>query len=153
MVRMLIFGMMFGVDLYPCRDRFPNLYSICFDQEYSVYSMCNLKWRLCFKRWLSKDLQNQLRDLCNMLFRYKTNDQFDGAVWKWEKSGLFSVRSVCKHMFKNCEDTDNKYLWKFKVPLNIKIFMWRRTLSWLMTTCSKGNGKKSLCHLPRGRTS
>jgi len=59
-----------------------------------------------------------------MLFRYKTNDKPDGVIWKLEKSGLFSVRSVYKHMFRISEDVDSKQLWKAKIPLKVKIFMW-----------------------------
>jgi hypothetical protein len=59
-----------------------------------------------------------------MLFRYKTNEKADGVVWKWEKSGNFSVKSMYKHLFTNDERDGNKQLWKAKIPLKVKIFMW-----------------------------
>ena len=59
-----------------------------------------------------------------MLFRYKTNEQADRVTWKWEKSGNFSVKSMYKHLFTTNEGDENKQLWKAKVPLKVKIFMW-----------------------------
>ena len=133
------------------KDRFPNLYNICFDQECSVHTICKQNWRLYFKRWLSEDLQNQLWDLHNMLFRFKTNDQSDGVIWKWEKSGLFSVKSVYKHLFSNCDGVNNKQLWKAKLPLKIKIFMWLTLQNAILTKDNllkrkwKGNPACAFC--------
>lgn len=58
--------------------------------------------RLSFRRWINEELQDQLRNLCNMLFRYKSYDGKDVAIWKREKSGKFSVASVYI----------NTYIWK-----------------------------------------
>jgi hypothetical protein len=83
-----------------------------------------LEIELSFRRWRSEDLQNQLRDLYNMLFRYnKTNDEPDGAV-EMGKSGMFSVKSVYTHLHRNSVAKDNRQFWKAKIPLKIKIFMW-----------------------------
>jgi hypothetical protein len=106
------------------KDRFPNLFEICFDQKCSVATICHRKWRLHFRRWLSEELQNQLRDLHNMLFKYKCDEHADKAIWKWEKSGKFSVKSLYKHTFGNGDGEENKQLWNAKLPLKIKIFMW-----------------------------
>ena len=59
-----------------------------------------------------------------MLFRYKTNEQSDGVIWKWEKNGKISVKSIYKHLFWNDEGEEVKHLWKAKLPLKVKIFMW-----------------------------
>jgi hypothetical protein len=71
------------------KDRFPELFKICFDQDCSVMKMCNRNWRLSFRRWLSENLKEQLRDLHNMVFRYKNNSQADGVIWRWGKNGIF----------------------------------------------------------------
>jgi hypothetical protein len=73
---------------------------------------------------LSEELQNQLRDLHSILFKYKCDEQADRAIWKWEKSGKFSVKSLYKHTFGNGDGEENKQLWNAKLPLKIKIFMW-----------------------------
>jgi hypothetical protein len=89
-----------------------------------MVKMCNRNWRLSFRRWLSENLQDQLRDLNNMVFRYKTNSQADGVIWRRGKTAIFSVSSVYNHLFKNWDGNDNKQIWKAKIPLKIKIFMW-----------------------------
>jgi hypothetical protein len=106
------------------KDKFPNLFKICFDQNRLVSDMQKLNWKLKFRRWLDEDLQNQLRMMNDMLFRYKTNDSRDVPVWKWENSGKFSVRSLYKHFHRNSQGVFHEQVWKAKLPLKIKVFMW-----------------------------
>lgn len=76
------------------KERFPDLFRICFDQDCTVNYMNKKNCGLSFRRWINEELQDQLRNLCNMLFRYKSYDGKDVAIWKQEKSGKFSVASV-----------------------------------------------------------
>jgi len=48
----------------------------------------------------------------------------DTPKWVWEKSGMFSVKSLYEHMFHTEIYKPNKRLWKAKIPLKIKLFMW-----------------------------
>jgi len=105
-------------------DKFPELYKISVEQDCSVEYMKLKNWRPSFRRWLHEDLQCQYRRLHDIVFRYGTNFDKDRAKWDYEKSGLFSVKSIYKHMFRNSEDVDSKQLWKAKIPLKVKIFMW-----------------------------
>jgi hypothetical protein len=41
----------------PLKDKFPDLFAICNDQNITVANAARTNWRLSFKRWLSVDLQ------------------------------------------------------------------------------------------------
>jgi hypothetical protein len=62
------------------KDRFTDLFRICFDQECIVSIMNEKNWRVSFMRWLSEDLQDQLMNLCDMLFRCKAHGSKDVAI-------------------------------------------------------------------------
>jgi hypothetical protein len=48
----------------------------------------------------------------------------DTPRWKWSKNGKFTVKSVYKHLCKNGMDRSFKHLWKSKIPLKIKVWLW-----------------------------
>jgi hypothetical protein len=52
------------------------------------------------------------------------NENLDRIVWKLTSSRLFSVRSLYAHMMNGHTIFLRKYIWKLKVPLKFKIFMW-----------------------------
>ena len=66
-------------------DKFPSLYEISEDQECSVETMKQRRWKLKFRRWLHEDMQNQLGRLQDLVHRCCTNNNKDRAIWDWEK--------------------------------------------------------------------
>jgi hypothetical protein len=58
------------------------------------------------------------------LLQVQLNDEKDIFVWGLTSSGIFTINI----MYLDLLDDDTKYLkmyiWKMKVPLKIKIFMW-----------------------------
>ena len=48
----------------------------------------------------------------------------DRFVWKLTTNGLFSVKSMYEDLMNDHTPYLRKYLWKLKIPLKIKIFMW-----------------------------
>jgi hypothetical protein len=48
----------------------------------------------------------------------------DKFVWKLTDSGLFSVKSFYMDLMNGHAIYLRKYLWKLKIPLKIKKFMW-----------------------------
>jgi hypothetical protein len=132
-------------------DKFPQLYEISEDQECSIEALKRRDWRLKFRRWLYKDLQNQLRRLYDMVHHFNINSEKDTAKWDWEKSGVFFVRSVYKHLCKDEYGLSFKRMWKAKVPLKIKFFMWLVSQEAILTKdnlCKrkwKGNTTRAFC--------
>jgi hypothetical protein len=58
------------------------------------------------------------------VYRYGINSESDRASWEWEKSGSFSVKSTYKHLCNHDFGPIFKNIWKTKILLKIKIFMW-----------------------------
>ena len=52
------------------------------------------------------------------------NDEPDRFVWKPTSSGIFSVKSMYEDLMNDHTPFLRKYLWKLKIPLKIKKFMW-----------------------------
>jgi hypothetical protein len=52
------------------------------------------------------------------------NDQEDNFIWDLTSSGVFSVKSLYLDLMNGDAQYLHKFIWKFKVPLKIRIFMW-----------------------------
>lgn len=53
------------------------------------------------------------------------SDYDDSTIWWWNNNGRFSVRSANNFLiYDGVKDCKIFYLWKLKVPLKIKLFMW-----------------------------
>ncbi len=48
----------------------------------------------------------------------------DSLRWTFHKTGLFSMRFMYLALINNGYIVRNKCIWKLKLPLKIKIFMW-----------------------------
>jgi hypothetical protein len=48
----------------------------------------------------------------------------DIPVWDWTKSVQFTVKSVYKDLSSAGIDRYFKHLWKIKIPLKIKVWLW-----------------------------
>jgi len=113
--------------------------------------MKNRRWKLKFRRWLHEDLQSQLGRLQDIVYRCCTNGDRDRAVWDWEKSGVFSVKSTYNHLCKNDYGHNNNKIWKAKLPIKIKIFLWLVCQNAILTKYNlckrkwKGNKSCAFC--------
>jgi hypothetical protein len=106
------------------KDKFPESYEICNEQSIIVAAATNLRWRLSFRRWMSTNLQEQWDGLLNILNQGTLTDAMDRPIWKWTKNGQFTVKSLYKKLCKNVIDRSFKHLWKSKLPLKIKVWLW-----------------------------
>jgi hypothetical protein len=48
----------------------------------------------------------------------------DKRFWKWTKNVIYSVKSMYNHLCRNETDRSFKHLWKNKIQLKIKIWLW-----------------------------
>jgi hypothetical protein len=86
--------------------------------------MAERGWMLTFHRWLNERNQTHLRQLRDILFGCPLSNDKDFPKWKWEKSGYFSVKSMYTQLCSSEIETPHKLIWKTKIPLKIKEFMW-----------------------------
>jgi len=108
----------------PLMEKFPELYEICNDQKITVERVAWKNWRLSFRRWLDARLQEQWRMLSDLFHSCALNDDEDSPIWRWEKTGLFSVKTIYSHLCSNEVGTHHNDIWNAKIPLKIKIWMW-----------------------------
>jgi hypothetical protein len=67
------------------------------------------------------------------------NNTPDKPIWKFTKSSFFNVKSLYTKLSSVGVDRSFKHLWKAKLPLKIKIWLW---LIWHNAIASFDNMKK-----------
>lgn len=130
-------------------DKFPDLFDTCREQSGSVFDFAKRGWRLSFRRWLNESLQIQDRRLRDMLASVALSDEPDSPIWVrcGKKNGKFSVKSTYMHLCCDLTEDPNKRIWKAKVPLKIKIFLWlsQQMLFSQKIICPKETGEDMQC--------
>ena len=62
--------------------------------------------------------------LVRRLMDVQLSQQSDQLCWKLTKNGVFSVKSMYLDVINSSVIPSSKHVWKVKVPLRIKVFMW-----------------------------
>jgi hypothetical protein len=62
-----------------------------------------------------------MRDKLSRIVLTQGNDL---PVWDWTKNGQFTVKSIYKDLSRAGIDRSFKHLWKAKIPLKIKVWLW-----------------------------
>jgi len=62
--------------------------------------------------------------MTDMLTSFAVNDDRDKPKWRWESNGFFSVKSTYEHLCTNEHGAHYNLIWKAKLPLKIKIWLW-----------------------------
>jgi hypothetical protein len=120
-------------------EKFYNLYEICNQKDCTVKALAQTNWDLTFRRWLDPALQILWRELRDDLSRVALSPGRDKPIWKYTKSGKFTVKSLYNRLSSVGIDRFFKHLWKAKIPLKIKICLW---LIWHNAIATKDNMKK-----------
>jgi hypothetical protein len=82
-----------------------------------------------FRRTLFGETLQQWEELKNMVDRVQLTDEKDTVKWKIGTSGKFRVKDLYLQM-RAKGSSPQKFLWKTKVPMKVRIFLW------LMIKCS-----------------
>jgi hypothetical protein len=120
----------------PLRDSFPEIFHICNEREITVADAAAHGWNFSFRRYLSPELAAQIHGLLGIVRQTNLSQEKDKPVWKWTKSGIYSVKSMYNHLCRHGADRSFKHLWKSKIPLKIKIWLW---LIWHDAIATKDN--------------
>jgi hypothetical protein len=105
--------------------RYPSLYNFVAHKAVSVYSgLSNVPLNVWFWRLLDGTKWNTWLHLCSRIMHINLNNEPDRFVWKLTSSRLFMVKSMYEDLMNSHDHFSSKYLWKLKIPLKIKIFMW-----------------------------
>lgn len=100
---------------FSLRERFKSIFDICQEQKITVAELYKRRWRLTFRRWLTKDQQVEKRKLNDILATCLSNR--DTPIWNKEKSGKFTVKSMYNQLFGGSGSDPNKEIWEAKLLL------------------------------------
>jgi hypothetical protein len=105
--------------------QYPSLYNIVQHKNVTVaHVLAQSPLDIRFRRHLAGHKWTSWLHLCQRLMAVQLNDELDRFIWKLTPSGLFSVKSMYEDLMNEPTPFLRKYLWKLKIPLKIKIFMW-----------------------------
>jgi hypothetical protein len=109
----------------PLAVQYPNLYSIASYKNVRVSSVLGgATLNISFRRNIIGDRWTTWLNLVEKLMEIELSDEKDSFRWNLTESGLFSVKSLYTDIMHGHTKFLSKYLWKLKVPLKIRIFMW-----------------------------
>ncbi len=107
------------------KDKYPSLYAIVRRRSSSIATvMGSVPLNVAFRRALVGQNLDCWHELCSSIVHIQLNDSSDTFRWNFHQNGLFSVRSMYLALINNGYIDRNKCIWKLKMPLKIKIFMW-----------------------------
>jgi uncharacterized protein Usg len=105
--------------------QYPSLYNIVHHKNVTVAQvLAQTPLNITFRRVLSGNKWTLWLQLCRKLMLVTLNEENDRFVWNLTSNGLFTVKSMYEDIMSDHTHLIRKYLWKVKIPLKIKIFMW-----------------------------
>jgi len=84
------------------------------------------QWVIEFRRTLSVSEYNRWLDLMGELQAVNLNSNLDSVIWALESNKKFSTKSLYQFLI-DCGVASKMagYIWKAKLPLKIKVFLWQ----------------------------
>jgi hypothetical protein len=112
----------------PLKIQFPDLYKFS-DDPRALVADCGSTdgWEVGFRRTLTVNEMEQ-RDALFAILQGVTLDSTgrDEVSWAFEKSKNFTTKSLYRFITHRGVRLDNsKNIWKTKLPLKIKVFLWK----------------------------
>jgi hypothetical protein len=109
----------------PLASQYPNLYTIARSKNVLVADvLSHAPLNIRFNRMLIGDRWDSWVSLLRRLMVVNLSDEPDSFKWRLTTTGIFSVKSMYADYMNGHTAFLKKYLWKIKVPLKIRIFMW-----------------------------
>ncbi|KAE8786750.1 hypothetical protein D1007_39331 [Hordeum vulgare] len=109
----------------PLAMQYPILYIIVQRKEaYVVIILQTTPLNIRFRRSLVRKRWNVWLHLVCRLMEVQLFDRANTIHWKLTTSGRFLVKSMYAHLINIGPVPTSSHIWKIKVPLKIKIFMW-----------------------------
>ena len=109
----------------PLAVQYPNLFNICHRKEVTVENVkSSTPLNIGFRRRLTGNLWVRWDHRVQQLMQVQLAEQKDIFCWGLTTSRQFSVKSMYLDMLNGHTRFFRKYIWKIKVPLKIRIFMW-----------------------------
>jgi hypothetical protein len=105
--------------------QYPSLYAIVINKNKRVAEVLNNNpLHITFRRVLRGERWEAWLHLVSQIMNVQLSDEPDKFIWNLTTSGKFSVKSLYADYMNGHTVFLRKYIWKLKVPLKIRIFMW-----------------------------
>jgi hypothetical protein len=103
---------------------FPRLFLVSMNRNVKVKEVFDVGIEMLrFRRAMVGELREQCLNLKKLLERVTPNKEPDKLIWKLTTTAEFSVKSM--YLAMQCNDVvPYKFLWKIKIPLRVKTFLW-----------------------------
>jgi hypothetical protein len=114
---------------YSFKDQYPSLYNIARRKSVIVESeLSTVPLNVSFRGFLNQNniilLNDLVRRVLHVRLNTQANTQADVFIWNLHQNGQYTVNSLYMALINNGVVHMNKQLWKLRVSLKIKIFMW-----------------------------
>jgi hypothetical protein len=110
---------------YLFKDQYPSLYNIARRKSVIVESVLStVSLNISFRRFLNQNNIILWNDLVRRVLHIRLNTQADVFIWNLHQNGQYTVNSLYMALINNGVVHMNKQLWKLRVLLKIKVFMW-----------------------------
>jgi hypothetical protein len=110
---------------HPLKTLFPSLYNIVRKRSASVRSVLStIPLNVAFRRSLMGVNLQAWNNVVAMVANVQLRNQRDRFVWGLHQNGLFSVKSMYRASLGVQPLPYNTFIWKLKIPLKVKVFMW-----------------------------
>jgi len=107
------------------KEQYPNLFNLVHRKHVTVHTVLNGDpLNVSFRRHLTGNNLRDWIDLGHRVANIQLVDNKDVGIWQLHKSGQFSVRSMYSALLDVRVLPLNKLVWKQKIPLKVKIFIW-----------------------------
>ena len=109
----------------PLNIQYASLYNAATTKNVLVADVLgNVPLNIRFNRTLTGDRWDAWISLVRRLMAVHLSNEPDSFVWNLSSTGIFSVKSLYADYLNGHTVFLKTYLWKIKVPLKIRIFMW-----------------------------
>jgi hypothetical protein len=110
---------------YSFQHQYPSLYNIVRRKSDTVASvLCIIPLNISFRRYLTGNILLLWNNLAQRIVLTQLRDAEDVFEWNLRQSDQFYVHSMYLALINNGFVDMNKRMWKVRIPLKIKIFMW-----------------------------
>lgn len=111
----------------PIKISYPELFEISSEPEATVAEVNKEGvWLIYFRRALTSEQMRMWEHLTDRLMEINLTDERDKVSWALEKNRIFSTRSLYRQIsFGGVICTKMEEVWRAKLPLKIRIFLWQ----------------------------
>jgi hypothetical protein len=110
---------------YSFQHQYPSLYNIVRRKYATVEDLFStVPLNVYFRMFLNQNNRRLWNELVGRIMHVRLNDQVDVFIWNLHQNGQYTVKSLYLALISNYVINMNKQLWKLKVPMKIKIFIW-----------------------------